>query len=72
MLSMLWVFVLPVSSQQQIDPKIYAKIFEVNRPAWNRLAQLVEAKVPVGSKVLDVGAGPGRISRVLVRSCRSI
>ena len=43
----------------QIDADIYAKLFEVNRPAWTFLAELVQEKLKEGSKVLDVGAGPG-------------
>ncbi|MGB1605248.1 MAG: hypothetical protein ACPIOQ_71620, partial [Promethearchaeia archaeon] len=31
----------------------------MNEPAWTKLAEIVGAEVSAGSRVLDVGAGPG-------------
>jgi len=55
---------------QQIEPHLYAKIFEVNKPAWVRLADLIKQNVPVsheGPRVLDIGAGPGEPTATMAR-----
>lgn len=49
----------------EIDPKVYARVFEVNQPAWDKLTDLIEAKVPAGSTVIDIGAGPGEPSKTM-------
>mmetsp|Transcript_8560 Transcript_8560/g.24039 ORF Transcript_8560/g.24039 Transcript_8560/m.24039 type:complete len:303 (+) Transcript_8560:57-965(+) len=62
-----WLLALARAGAQSIDPNIYAKIFEVNQPAWRKMADLVQANIPEGSWVLDIGTGPGEPSSTMAR-----
>lgn len=50
---------------QQIDPKIYAKIFMNNKPMFDRMATEVLEKLPMDGEVLDLASGPGEPSVTL-------
>lgn len=51
----------------ELDANVYAKVFEVNQPAWVKLAALIERNVPAGSTVLDIGAGPGEPTATMAK-----
>jgi ubiquinone/menaquinone biosynthesis C-methylase UbiE len=57
-----------LANAAEIDPKLYASAFEVNHPTWTKIAELVAAAVPAGSKVLDLGAGPGEPTTTMARA----
>ena len=40
----------------------------VNEPAWKKVAELVEANIPEGGKILDIGAGPGEPTTTMARA----
>jgi ubiquinone/menaquinone biosynthesis C-methylase UbiE len=40
----------------------------VNEPAWKKAAQFVEANIPAGGKILDIGAGPGEPTTTMARA----
>lgn len=43
-----------------IDPQIYAKIFEINQPCWDKIAdEINNAHSSHVVSLLDIGAGPG-------------
>lgn len=44
---------------EEIDPKIYVRLFMNNKPLFDRMAQAVVKKLPSGGKILDLGSGPG-------------
>ena len=46
---------------------MYAKIFEVSKPAWVRLAALIKENTPNGSRVIDIGAGPGEPTTTMAK-----
>ena len=42
-----------------IDPALYAKIFEINKPCWQTVSDsLKKLNLPSDAKILDLGAGP--------------
>lgn len=49
----------------QIDPKIYARLFVNNSPMFDRMSTAVLERLPTGGKVLDLASGPGEPSVTL-------
>jgi len=53
---------------QELDPHIYEKVFEVNEMAWHVISNEVsQLKMPEGSRLLDIGAGPGEPSATIAK-----
>jgi len=50
---------------EQIDPKIYARLFMNNKPMFDRMSTAVLQKLPKSGKVLDLASGPGEPSVTL-------
>lgn len=50
---------------EQIDPKIYARLFMNNKPMFKRMSAAVLEKLPTNGKVLDLASGPGEPSLTL-------
>eukprot|EP00930_Biecheleria_cincta_P004288 TRINITY_DN105195_c0_g1_i1.p1 TRINITY_DN105195_c0_g1~~TRINITY_DN105195_c0_g1_i1.p1 ORF type:complete len:289 (+),score=51.50 TRINITY_DN105195_c0_g1_i1:51-917(+) len=50
---------------EQIDPKIYARLFMNNKPMFDRMSAAVLEKLPTGGKILDLASGPGEPSITL-------
>lgn len=71
---------LALATADEIDPKIYAKLFLNNRPLFERMATAVEDYLPAltpkpsSAKVLDLGSGPGEPTLTLLTKvkCRVV
>lgn len=58
----------PAARGEDIDPEIYSKVFEVNEMAWHIIAnEVTQLKMPEGSRLLDIGAGPGEPSTTIAK-----
>lgn len=58
---------LHCAAAEQIDPKVYAKLFMNNKPLFDAMAAKVSEKLPASGKVLDLGSGPGEPSLTLAK-----
>lgn len=50
---------LGLAAAEDIDPKIYAKLFMNNKPLFDKMSQAVQNNIPADGRVLDLGSGPG-------------